>query len=92
MNLVCAEKVEYFKGTGLFKEEHAHRSISVYWYTNQSYPKPVATLADTVMGFLVDDSNGDMILQKRERNDEPGWPTPNLLHNARSTLAMSIAP
>jgi hypothetical protein len=93
MDLECAEKVECFKGTGLLKQQHANLSVSVHHcvvHSIRTHPNPVAALTESVVEFLSDDSNGDLVLQQSERSDEPGWPTTSLLHHAVSTLVLSI--
>ena len=95
MNLVCVEKVKYFKGAGLLKQQNAKLPINVHRHVVQSigtYPQPVAALADVVVGFLVDDSNRDVILYQCERSDEPGWPTTSLVPHRASELVLSIPP
>ena len=94
MNLVCAKKAEYFIGAGLLKQQYARPRISVHRdviHSIGAYPNPVGALANAVVEFLVDDSKRNMILQQCERNDEPGWPTTSLVHNA-PMLALSIPP
>lgn len=46
----------------------------------------MATLADMVVGFLFDYSNGDVVLQQCQRDGKPRWPTTGLVHHV-STLA-----
>lgn len=85
------EKVEYFKGPGPLKRQNAQPPISEHRDVIRSigaYPNSVGVLADTVVGFLVNDSNRNMILQQCECNDEPGWPTTSLVHP--SMLALSV--
>ena len=61
--LECAKKVEYLKGTGLSKQQ---RSISVLQHAahpNRAHRNATTALAGSVIGFLGNDSNRDVVLQ-----------------------------
>ena len=54
----------------------------------KAHPNSVAALAHSVIEFLGDDSNGDVVLQQCEGSDESGWASTSLIvmYPARSML------
>lgn len=59
-------------------------------YFMGTYPDSISALANTVMGFLVNDSYRDLALQEREGSNEPGWSSTDLVHNEYRSVS-SIA-
>lgn len=62
-HLEGTKKVEYLKGTGLWNEMSNHQRAPHFMvHPILPYPHCTAALVDMVLGFLVDDPNGNMVL------------------------------